>query len=327
MRRAEYLDLAQRLIAHIDNGTTDSADEVKYVPIRNYTDPERWQLEMDRIFKRLPLMLGFSCEIRQSGDYKSIEVVGVPVAMVRGKDGIARAFINLCSHRGAVLLEQGVGQCNRFTCPYHGWTYDDCGELIGIAGKRKFGELDQSSRGLVQLPSVEKAGLIFVSLKPGAVIDIETYLGGMLPELESFGFENCHVYKRNEMATSNWKVAHDGYLEGYHFATLHPKSIGTQVMNNIMTYDAYGPHQRVAFPEHKIAALRSKPVEEWRTEEGVAVVRTIFPNVSMAPSRNGGLVSQLFSRANARAVAHDSISLLSQAAFDGSGAGASGCYG
>lgn len=294
MRRSEYLDLATRLLAHVDNGTTDSAEDVKYIPVENYLGPVRWQREMDLIFKRLPLLLALTCELREAGDYKSIEVVGVPVLIVRGQDGLARAFIGVCSHRGTVLTEEGKGRCEQFTCPYHGWTYNDCGTLIGVAGRRKFGEIDTASRGLTELPLAEHAGLIFVSLTPGGSIDLEDYLGGMLPELESFGFENWQVYKQNELPTSNWKVAHDGYLEGYHFAILHPKSIAQQVMSNIMTYDSFGPHQRVGFPTHKIADLRKKPQEAWDLEEGVTVVRTIFPNVSFAISaKHGGMMSQL----------------------------------
>jgi hypothetical protein len=95
------------------------------------------------------------------------------------------------------------------------------------------------------------------------------------------------------LPTSNWKVAHDGYLEGYHFSTLHPNTIAKQMMSNIMIYDAYGPHQRVAFPSHKLAQLGDKRVQDLQTEEGVAVVRTVFPNVSFAVSQHGGMVSQL----------------------------------
>ena len=232
--------------------------------------------------------------MRQPGDYKSVEVVGVPVLIVRGQDGLVRAFIGVCSHRGTTLADEGHGRCEQFTCPYHGWTYDDRGALIGVAGRHKFGEIDTASRGLTELPSVERAGLIFVSLTPGGKIDLESYLGGMLPELESFGFENWHLYKQNELQTSNWKVAHDGYLEGYHFSILHPKTIGQQVMTNIMTYDAYGPHQRVGFPTHKIKGLRNKSQQEWELEEGITIVRTIFPNVSFAISaKHGGMMSQL----------------------------------
>jgi len=295
MRRSEYINLAMRLLNHVENGTTDSAEDVKYIPVEHYVDPVRWQREMDTIFKRLPLLLAFACEMREPGDYKSVEVVGVPVLIVRGQDGLVRAFIGVCSHRGTLLADEGKGRCEQFTCPYHGWTYDDRGALIGIAGRRKFGDIDPASRGLTELTSVERAGMIFVSLAPSGSIDLEDYLGGMLPELESFGFENWHMYKQNELATSNWKVAHDGYLEGYHFAILHPKTIAQQVMSNIMTYDSFGPHQRVGFPTHKIAELRSKPPAEWDTEEGITVVRTIFPNVSFAISaKHGGMVSQLF---------------------------------
>jgi phenylpropionate dioxygenase-like ring-hydroxylating dioxygenase large terminal subunit len=295
MRRSEYINLATRLLNHVDNGTTDSAENVKYIPVENYVDPERWQRERDAIFKRLPLMLAFTCEMREPGDYKSVEVVGVPILIVRGQDGRVRAFIGVCSHRGTVLTEEGKGRCEQFTCPYHGWTYNDRGALIGVAGRRKFGDVDTAARSLTELPSVERAGMIFVSLTPGATIDLDDYLAGMLPELESFGFQNWHLYKQNELATSNWKVAHDGYLEGYHFSILHPKTIAQQVMSNIMTYDSYGPHQRVGFPTHKITDLRRKSPQDWEIEEGITVVRTVFPNVSFAISaKHGGMISQLF---------------------------------
>jgi phenylpropionate dioxygenase-like ring-hydroxylating dioxygenase large terminal subunit len=293
MRRAEYIGLAERLLAHVENGTTDSADAVKYIPVRNYLDPVRWQREMDQIFRRLPLLLAMSCELSEAGDYKALDAVGVPVLMVRSEDRAARAFIRTCTHRGTIITDEGKGNCDRFTCPYHGWTFDDRGALVGVSGRHKFGAIDAASRGLVGLPVSERAGLIFVRLTPGMPIDIEAHLGEMLPELESFGLENWQVYQQNELPTSNWKVAHDGYLEGYHFSTLHPDTIGKQVMNNIMAYDAYGPHQRVAFPTFKIKGLREKAQEKWATEEGVSVVRTIFPNVSFAIGMRGGMMSQL----------------------------------
>lgn len=293
MRRSEYLALARRLLSHVENGTTDSADSIKCIPVENYVDPARWRREMDHIFRRLPMLLAFTCEMPRAGNYKSMMVLDVPVLIMRGEDGVTRAFIGVCSHRGTTLTDEGKGQCEFFTCPYHAWTFDLKGELTGVAGRQKFGEFDRHSRGLTQLPCVERAGLIFVSLNPDAAIDLEKYLGGMLPELEYFRFEDWHMYQQGELPTSNWKVAHDGYLEGYHFSTLHPKTIAKQIMSNIMTYDAYGPHQRVGFPTHKIAGLRSKPEQDWETDEGVTVVRTIFPNVSFAISDRGGMVSQL----------------------------------
>ena len=293
MRRSEYIALAERLLAHVTVGTTDSAESVRHIPVRNYLDPSRWEREMDQIFRRLPLLLALSCELRQPGDYKAIDIIGVPLLMVRSEDSVVRAFVRTCTHRGTLLTEEGKGQCDRFSCPYHGWTFDDRGALVGIAGRHKFGEVDGASRGLVELPLAERAGLVFVRLTPGIPIDLERYLGGMLPELESFDFQNWHLYQQNELPTSNWKVAHDGYLEGYHFSVLHPNTIAKQVMNNIMTYDAYGPHQRVGFPTYRIHGLRDKPQQDWDLEEGISVVRTVFPNVSFAISRHGGMMSQL----------------------------------
>jgi len=103
------------------------------VPTRSYTDPERWANEVELIFMRLPLMLALSIELPNPGDYKAMEMVGRPVLLTREKDGKVRAFLNVCSHRGAPVAEPGKGNCNRFSCPYHGWTYANDGRLIGIA--------------------------------------------------------------------------------------------------------------------------------------------------------------------------------------------------
>jgi phenylpropionate dioxygenase-like ring-hydroxylating dioxygenase large terminal subunit len=94
---------------------------------------------MDRIFKRLPLLLAFTCEMLEAGDYKAMDVIGAPVLIAPGKDGVVRAFVTVCSHRGTVVANEGKGTCTRFVCPYHGWTYSDRSELIGVAGRRKFG--------------------------------------------------------------------------------------------------------------------------------------------------------------------------------------------
>ena len=74
MSRAQLVAMAKRNLAHVKAKTVDRADGVYRVPATNYYDPERWRLEMDRIFKRLPLVLGFSVELREPGDYRSLLV-------------------------------------------------------------------------------------------------------------------------------------------------------------------------------------------------------------------------------------------------------------
>jgi len=293
MRRSEYLDLAERLLDHVENNTTDSADSTYTVPVADYLDEDRWNTEMEAIFKRKPLMLAYTDELREPGMYKAMEAVGVPVLMTRSKDGKVRAFLNVCSHRGAQIAADGLGKASRFACPYHGWTYNDKGDLMAVADKQKFGAVNTGTKGLTELPCAERAGLIFVVLTPGEPMDIDDYLGGMLPEIESLGIEDWHIYKQVELSGANWKIVYDGYLEGYHFSTLHKNTIFTFSMNNVMAYDSYGPHQRIGFPHHDLADLREKPQDEWETGEGMSVIRTIFPHVSMAGGAGGGLISQL----------------------------------
>ena len=120
MRRSEYLTLAERLLDYVDTGTTDSAPDVHNVPVSYYLDESLWQKEMNNIFRRLPLMLAFTCEMRNAGDYKAMDVADFPVLIVRGKDGKVRAFLNACTHRGAFVAQEGKGNFARFTCPYHG---------------------------------------------------------------------------------------------------------------------------------------------------------------------------------------------------------------
>lgn len=293
MRRAEYINLVERLLVHIHNDTTDSAPSIGRVPVANYTNPDRWQREMNNIFRRVPLMLAFSFEIAEAGTFKTMNVVETPVLISRDKDGMARAFLNVCLHRGACVVTEPQGSCERFVCPYHGWAYDLTGKLSFLTDKDKFGDLDTADMGLTELPCVEAAGLVFVALTPGASFDLDDWLGEMLDELAVFDIGSWHLFDRRVLPTVNWKACYDGYLEGYHFRTTHGESLYPTYRNNVMAFDAYGPHQRIGFPEHAITDLESMPREEWETSRGLSVIRTLFPNVSFAIGPGGGMVSQL----------------------------------
>ena len=88
MVKSRDVEVGQRLLTHLANGTSDSAEGIVQLPVSNYLDPERWDREVQNIFKRLPLMLAFSVELKQAGSYKAIDVVGVPVLLIRGRDGV-----------------------------------------------------------------------------------------------------------------------------------------------------------------------------------------------------------------------------------------------
>src|SRR4051794_30241505 len=110
MSRDQLIDMAHRGLRHWRDGTVDLEADVYRVPTTNYTDAERWAVEMDRVFKRLPLMLAFSSELAEPHSYRAMDVAGVAVLLVRGDDGALRAFVNMCSHRGAQVVPDGVGE-------------------------------------------------------------------------------------------------------------------------------------------------------------------------------------------------------------------------
>lgn len=290
-------DVAEIMRSYVLNKQTFLTDKTMRVPTRSYTDPDQWKAEMELVFKRVPLMLAFTAELPNPGDYKAMEAVGMPVLINRDKAGKVRAFLNVCSHRGAPVAAEGHGNCPRFTCKYHGWTFGQDGRLIGISEASKFGEVHKSELGLRELPCEEMAGMIFVCLTPNAPIDVARFTRGFLDDFEALDFAGWTYLGSRVIEGANWKIAYDGYLEGYHFSSLHPETIFPRTPSNCMHYEGFGPHQRIGFPHHRIGeALQDVPREEWGTQEnnGFDFVRILFPNVSVFVAPEITQVAQLF---------------------------------
>ncbi|HET8612247.1 MAG TPA: SRPBCC family protein [Sphingomonas sp.] len=289
-------DVAETLLDYVEQGRTFQSDRITTVPADAYTDPDRWAREMDVIFQRVPLMLALSCELPEPGSYKAMEAMGKPVLITRDKQGRAYAFLNVCAHRGAPVVSEGHGQCARFTCQYHSWTYGLDGKLLAVADREKFGDIDKATRSLRELPCEERAGMIFAVLTPGEKVDYDDFFAGMLDDFEAWDLKNWSFLGSRVIEGANWKVAFDGYLEGYHFASLHPTTIHPRTPSNVTYYESYGPHLRIGFPQVSIAKLRDIPREEWRNQEnnGFDFVRILFPNVSAFLAPEIAQIAQLF---------------------------------
>ena len=296
MNRDLLIDLARRNLAHAKAGTVPLADDVYQVSASRYQDPEMWESEITRIFKRVPLVFGFSSEVNKPGSYRATDVVDVPVIIVRGNDGVLRSFVNMCSHRGSMVVEEGGGVTQRFTCPYHAWSYDNRGALVGIRDRDVFGEIDISCHGLTELPCEERAGLIFGCLTPGMGLNLDQFLCGFGEVIENFNFANCKIVGREQVEGPNWKIAYDGYLDYYHLPILHRETFGPN-WNNKAVYDSWGPHQRMSPPDERALVLDDIPEDEWQLEHLLTGVWTIFPNISIGTFDVGVpmyMVSQLF---------------------------------
>jgi nitrite reductase/ring-hydroxylating ferredoxin subunit len=269
----------RRSVAHAAAGTTDMAA----APFANlasvYTDPVRLAAEKARLFGGdMPLLAGLSVDMPNPGDRLLFEETGTPIVILRGRDGVARAFLNMCTHRGAKLAADCTPAA-RLVCPFHAWSFDLEGKLVALPGARGFEGHDKAGLGLIPVPCHEWQGLIFVQPSAGAdPVDIEAFLGDFAPELAQLELGSAEPVKSGEMrAASNWKFALDTYGEGYHFATLHASTIGQTHFNDMCVHDRFGRNHRISFPDKGNLALVGTPESEW-PEVDYGGVHYLFPN-------------------------------------------------
>lgn len=314
--KEQTIQMVKRVVQHAAAGTTDSTSEIYKLPVKSYF-PDSWEEEMNAVFRRVPLMLALSCELRNPGDYKALQMLDVPVLIVRGDDHKVRAFINTCTHRGRAVTQTSdeLGTAKTFVCPYHAWRFANDGHLVAVADPRKFGEVDKCSLGLRELPCEERVGFIFVCITRGLTFDLDAYLGGMQDELACLEADKWFVHGRPKLESANWKITHDGYLESYHIPFLHRTTLHElwkrESLSSVSIYDAYGPldcgpHQRMGgnawgYDPALMAKMKGVPQEEF-TEHHFHAVRTLFPMISISGSKHGGLVSQLFPMSSGRCV-------------------------
>lgn len=286
LSRDESLAILDRLTTHLRNGTTDQAASTLRVPISSYLDEGQWSREISEVFSRIPLPVCTSAELAGVGDFKAMRVVGKEILLVRGRDGHMRAMLNVCRHRAMKLVPEGCGNSRRgFVCGYHAWSYDHEGRLTGIPGEDTFGDIDKDDYGLVRLSCAERAGIVYVCLTPGMSMDIDAWLGPVLPYLEALELDKCTHFTTKELPGPNWKVTLDGYLESYHFGALHPNTVALTNHANRATFDAFGPHVRNVFALRTLDAMMERPRDEWDPAAAMGLVYFIFPGMSIA----GGL--------------------------------------
>jgi carnitine monooxygenase subunit len=251
-------------------------------------------------------MLAAGCELPAAGDRKVLEVAGVPVVLVRGRDSVARAFLNVCTHRGSIVVKD-CGSSARLTCPYHGWSFDDTGALVGVPARSDVGLTNVEEFALRSFPIVERGGLIWVTLDPASTVDINGFLGVYGDMLERFGFESWHLLAQRTLVGANWKLAFDAHLDFYHLPVLHRNTFGSEVSSRAYYYE-WGPHQRLTRPGKRggptvpeqvdLFAQQDWPEDRWTDEAMLLGEWIVYPNVSLNSFYTGGLrgvvISQIF---------------------------------
>jgi len=289
-----FAQIMRSTVAHASNGTCDLADEIVELPVAIYTDHARWERERERIFRRLPLMAAASCELPEPGDYKAMDLVEVPVLIVRGSDGTVRAYLNSCKHRGAQVATPGRGNAKRFTCLYHGWTYGQKGELLAVAAAADFGDVDKKCLALTELPCAERAGMIFVTLNKEAKVDIDQYLMGFDKHVEGLNMKDWHFMRNTPIPGPNWKLAMEGTFDYYHLPVLHKATFVPLLSpGHRALYWDFGPHLRSTNPDGRLSFLSDIPEEDWPLDKALAGGFTLFPCATVTTLKRGNMIGAL----------------------------------
>jgi nitrite reductase/ring-hydroxylating ferredoxin subunit len=281
------ISAARLMLAHTLGRTTDQAPDILRIPVTRYTDPERWKSEVDTIFRRRPLIVGFSAELPNNGTYKALQMTGVSLLLTRSADGVARTFLNVCRHRGAVIAQPGQGAARGFSCPYHGWSYDLKGRLIGVPRESQFGRVDRGSLGLIELACEERYGFIFAMLTPGLTMNLDDWLDDFPQILADLNLDRCQFFSEVSFAGPNWKLAMDGYLENYHFEALHAKTFVPFIQPAVLGIETYGRHILQYSCARTISELQGVPESEWQPKRHVIRVPFVFPNAQIGLLNEG----------------------------------------
>ena len=280
--RQVRLDLFRRILVHAEKRETDLAPDVMHLDVANYFDPERFGLEQRKLFRETPLLVCLTGDLPEPGSFRTFDETGVPILVVRGEDGEVRAFLNVCAHRGARVVREASGRASRWSCRFHGWTYDTTGKLVGLPRRDYFGDEIARTRCLTPCPAEERHGFVFVQATPGGEMDLDAHLGGFDAELERLGFGGAEpVFEQTFHSTSNWKYAVDTYLESYHLPALHRDSFAHVFESNLFLLDTFGPHYRFTFPHLGIDKWLGRAESEWPID-ALPLTYFLFPNVIMA---------------------------------------------
>ncbi len=281
MNRETEVQLLRDALGLMQAGAHSMAASEVEQPVSDYTDPIRFNTELEVMARSLNVVAHAS-QVPEPGSFITREIVGRPVLITRGLDGTVRAFLNVCRHRGARVETRESGRCRAFVCPYHAWTYRTDGTLASVRQPEGFPSVDFGTAGLVPLPCVESAELIWVNPSGEGEQELPTSTVAVLAELEGLGCVNSIVqHSDSKVWRANWKLIADGGLESYHFKIAHRRSIAPLFPDNVSIQEFLGRNVRTVLPTSTMPELLNRPESDWRIRDYTHVVYALWPNATV----------------------------------------------
>jgi choline monooxygenase len=265
--------------------------EAETMPAFTYTSPEFYQREVERIWRKTWNFIGSADQIRNNGDYFTLNFAGVPTIVLRDHEGKIRAFANTCRHRGSELLD-GKGNCKVIVCPYHSWTYELNGNLRGTPEMDKTRNFDKTDYGLISIAIDTWGNFLFINFDKNPE-PLEKHLGDLPEKLAPYRLENMALARRKTFEMDcNWKLFVENAKESYHIATVHRATINQYASAKAAGYwveKATGDYV-VTFAQHEgsmalLKGAKGFPIIEsleGRREAGGTYAPLIYPSTYLA---------------------------------------------
>jgi salicylate 5-hydroxylase large subunit len=256
------------------------------IPFWVYTDPELYAREQERIFRGASWSyVALEVEVPRPGDYKRTFIGDKSVVVMRAKDGDVAVVENRCAHRGLQFCQNHLGHADEIICPYHQWTYDLKGNLIGVPFRRGVkqqggfpADFALGEHGLRRLRVARRNGVIFASFSD-TVEPLEEYLSPPIVELFDRMFDGRKLkvlgYSR-QLTPGNWKLMFENIKDPYHASILHVflVSFGLNRVDqpNRVVIDRHGRH----------ASTMTSRGEQKRTEENSDMSRSLIEDLTLS---------------------------------------------
>ena len=215
---------------HTDlSGVVAPLSQARGLPNEHYVSQDVFNEEKRAVLFANWSGIGFAKDVPEPGDAKPIDFLGMPLLVVRDREGVVRVFQNTCRHRGMILVEEPRKITGAIRCPYHSWCYALNGDLrttphIGGPGHNTHEDVDRSDMGLFQVRAHIWQDVIFVNIS-GDAPPFEEAMADLLERWREFDRPLHHggaaaSFKLD--VRSNWKLAVENYCESYHLPWIHP---------------------------------------------------------------------------------------------------------
>jgi phenylpropionate dioxygenase-like ring-hydroxylating dioxygenase large terminal subunit len=275
--RALRRELAPALVAMQRRGETATMPGARLDDVAFFIDEAQYAREREAFFRNMPLVACLSSELPEAGSFRTFDDAGVPMLLTRGKDGKVRAFLNICPHRASRIVRDDAGRASRFTCRFHGWTFDTTGQAIGIPEEFHFCGAIDGQKNLHACPAEERHGLVFVKTTPGTAIDLDAHLAGLERDLAAIGLETAEVtHSETLQVAANWKYGLDTFFETYHLNSLHRETF-KGLFSPVNVFDTFGPHHRYTFAPLGLAEWVGMADSDWNLDL-IPLQYFLFPN-------------------------------------------------